>query len=68
MEPSWESCYSLPFALHIDCKAMHMTKTSERPSKSASKRAPSRRARKARMVSHDIRALAAEVKDLRTLR
>jgi hypothetical protein len=47
---------------------MHMTKTSERPSKSASKRAPARRARKARMISHDIRALAAEVKDLRSLR
>jgi hypothetical protein len=49
-----------------------MTKTADHSSKSASKssrrRTPARGGRKAKLISHDIRALAAEVKDLRSLR
>jgi hypothetical protein len=49
-----------------------MTKATDHSSKSASKsasrRTPARRGRKARTISHDIRTLAAEVKDLRSLR
>ena len=49
-----------------------MTKTAEHSSKPASKsahrRGAARGGRKAKLISHDIRALAAEVKDLRSLR